>query len=111
MQIITKLLLTVLTLLVIARFVPGIEVEGFYIALIVAVILGFINLIIKPIIVILTIPINILTLGFFTFVINALLFWFVATFVEGFAVHGFIPAFTGAFILAVVGWFSNRVLD
>jgi len=107
---ITKLLITVLSLLAVSTYVPGIIVDGFYIALIVAVILGFINLIIKPIILILTLPINLLTLGLFTFVINAGLFWFVATFVGGFTVEGFIPALIGAFIVSVFSWLGNRFI-
>ncbi len=109
MGIITRLLLTVLALLLIARYVPGIEVDGFYIALIVSVLLGLLNIIIKPILVVLTLPITLLTLGLFTFVINALLFWFVSTFVEGFTVEGFVPAFIGAFIIAGVHWLAEKI--
>ncbi|MCW9054559.1 MAG: phage holin family protein [Candidatus Pacebacteria bacterium] len=111
MGLITKLLLTVLTLLLVSRYIPGIEVSGFYIALIVAVVLGLINLIIKPILVLLTLPINLLTLGLFTFVINAGLFWFVSTFVEGFTVDGFIPAFIGALSIVVVHWLAEKIVD
>ncbi|MBL7045849.1 MAG: phage holin family protein [Parcubacteria group bacterium] len=110
MKIILKILATVLALLLVANYVPGIEVASFYTALIVAVILGVINLIVKPILVILTLPINILTFGLFTFVINALLFWFVATFVDGFSVDWFVPAFLGALILTAFGWVANRLL-
>ena len=86
MGIITKLLLTVLALLLVSNFIPGITVSSFYIALIVAVVLGLVNLVLKPILIILTLPITLLTLGLFTFVINALLFWFVSTFIDGFVV-------------------------
>lgn len=111
MGIITKLLLTILALLLVSNFVPGIEVSGFYIALIVAVVLGVINLIVKPILILLTLPINLLTLGLFTFVINAFLFWFVSTFIEGFTVDGFVPAFIGAFIIAAVHWLAEKLVD
>lgn len=110
LKLVTKLLITVLSLLAVSTYVPGIIVDGFYIALIVAVILGFINLIIKPIILVLTLPINLLTLGLFTFVINAGLFWFVATFVGGFTVEGFIPALVGAFIVSLFSWIGNRFI-
>lgn len=102
MGIITKLLLTVLALLLVSNYVPGITVASFYIALIVAIVLGLVNLILKPILIILTLPITLLTLGLFTFVINAGLFWFVSTFIDGFTVDGFVPAFIGALVIAIV---------
>lgn len=111
MGIITKLLLTVLTLLLISNVVPGIAVSSFYIALIVAIVLGLANLIIKPILVILTLPITLLTLGLFTFVIDAFLFWFTATFIGGFTVNGFIPAFIGALIIAGVHFLAEKFID
>lgn len=111
MGIITKLLLTVLALLLVSNFIPGITVASFYIALIVAVVLGLVNLILKPILVILTLPITLLTLGLFTFVINAGLFWFVSTFIDGFTVEGFIPAFIGAFIIAGIHSLAEKFFD
>lgn len=111
MGIITKILLTILALLLVSHVVPGIEVESFYIALIVAVVLGLINLVLKPILLILTLPINLLTLGLFTFVVNAGIFWFVSTFIDGFSVDGFIPAFIGAFIIAIVHWCAEKLID
>lgn len=110
MKLIAKLLLIIFSLLLVANFVPGIEVSGFYIALIVAVILSIVNVVIKPIIFIITLPLNILTLGLFTFVINAFLFWFVSTFVEGFSVEGFLPALIGAAIVSILSSIGNRVL-
>lgn len=111
MGAITKLLLTVLALLLISNVVPGITVTSFYIAFIVAVVLGIVNLIIKPILIILTLPITLLSLGLFTFVINAALFWFVSTFIDGFTVDGFVPAFIGAFALAIVHFFAEKLVD
>jgi putative membrane protein len=110
MKLIAKLLLTIFSLLLVAHFVPGIEVSGFYIALIVAILLGVVNVIIKPILYIVTLPLNILTLGLFTFVINAFLFWFVSTFIDGFTVIGFIPALVGAAIVSVLSSIGNRIL-
>jgi putative membrane protein len=92
------------TLLLISNNVPGILVESFYTALVVSIAWGIIGLTIKPILKILTLPINIITLGLFSFVLNALLFWFLASFIKGFHVNGFIPALIGSFILALVGW-------
>jgi len=92
------------TLLLVSRYVPGILVESFYTAVIVAIVWGILGLTVKPVLKLLTLPINILTLGLFSFVLNALLFWFLATFIKGFHVYGFIPALEGSFILAVVAW-------
>lgn len=104
MKLLIRLLINALAILLVAYLVPGVAVNGFYTALIVAVVLGLLNLVIKPLLVVLTLPITILTLGLFTFVINALLFWFVGTVVRGFSVDGFVPAFLGALILTVVSW-------
>ncbi len=98
------------TLLLLAYYLPGMEVSGWYSALITALVLGLANAVLKPILLILTLPVNILTLGLFTFVINALLFWFVASFIDGFAVTGFMPAFWGALILSVVSWLTSNLL-
>jgi putative membrane protein len=108
--LITKLLLTALTLLVVAKYVPGIVVDGFYPALIAAVILGLLNLFVRPILFVLTLPITVVTLGLFMFVINASLFWFAASFVEGFSVTGFLPALIGSLIVSVVSALGNRYI-
>ncbi|HEY5383450.1 MAG TPA: phage holin family protein, partial [Candidatus Paceibacterota bacterium] len=76
-------LTTAVTLLLISRYIPGILVESFYTALIVSLIWGILGLTVRPVLKILTLPINILTLGLFSFVLNALLFWFLATFIAG----------------------------
>ncbi len=109
MKLLIRLLINALAILLIAYLVPGVAVTGFYTALIVAVVLGLLNLVIKPLILLLTLPITIITLGLFTFVINALLFWFVGTVVKGFSVEGFVPAFLGALILTVVGWIGHSI--
>jgi len=95
MNLIIRLLLNAAALLLVAYLVPGFSVDGFYAALIVAIILGIVNAIIKPILVLLTLPITILTLGLFTLVINALLIWFVSTIVKGFYVESFGAALIG----------------
>ena len=104
-----RLLINALALLVVAYVVPGIEVSSFYIALIAAVILGVLNAILRPILLILTLPITVLTLGFFALVINALIFWFVASFLEGFTVRGFTAAFVGAIIMWIVSLVTGLV--
>jgi putative membrane protein len=101
MTIIYHILITALGLFIAAYFVPGIEVSGLYIALVAALILGLLNLVVRPIVLLLTLPINIITLGLFTFVINAFMFWFAASFIEGFSVTGFVPALLGSIVVSI----------
>ena len=110
MYLVARWLVNALTLLGIAYYVPGIHVNSFYAALMAALILGLVNAVIRPILIVLTLPVNILTLGLFTFVINALLFWFTATIVKGFEVAGFWPAFWGALIMTLVSWILGWTL-
>lgn len=102
MKFIARFLLSVLALLVIAELFDGIAVDGFYIAAIAVLILGLLNAIVRPVLLILTLPTNVITLGLFTFVINALIFLFAASFIQGFAVDGFISALIGSLIMSVV---------
>ena len=111
LNMIVRLLINILALLLIAYFIPGIEVDGFITAFIVAVLLGLLNIFIKPILVILTLPITIITLGLFTFVINAALFWFVASFVEGFYVDGFLFALLGTILYSIISGVGNKLVD
>ena len=97
-------------LLLVAYLIPGVRVDGFYAALIVALALGILNALARPILIFLTLPINLVTLGLFTLVINALLFWFVSTLVKGFHVDGFAAAFWGALVLWAVSWITNSLL-
>jgi putative membrane protein len=110
MKLITRLLLTALVLLLVANYIPGITVEGFYPAFIAAIVLGLLNLFVKPILFILTLPITILTLGLFMFVINATLFWFAATFIDGFAVDSFGHALLGSLLVTVASAVVNRFI-
>lgn len=110
MYLLARWLISALGLLAAAYLVPGIEISGFYIALIVAVVLGLVNAVIRPVFIILTLPINILTLGLFTFVINGLLFWFVASFIDGFSVSGFWAACFGAVVVSIVSWLGSQLL-
>lgn len=110
-NLIIRWLLNALALLLAAYVVPGIVVENLYIALIAALLLGLVNVTLKPILFVLTLPITILTLGLFTFVINALMFLFVASFVDGFTVEGFIAALLGSLIVSVVNVVGNKLLS
>lgn len=110
MYLFLRWLLNAVTLIGAAYLVTGIEVSGIYAAFITALILGLINAIIRPIIILLTLPINIISLGLFTFIINALMIWFVSTIVKGFNVSGFMPALWGAIILWIVSLITNFFL-
>ncbi len=110
MNIILRILLSALTLLVIAYFVPGIAVDGVYIAIIAAIVLGILNAVVRPVLLVLTLPITLLTLGLFAFVINGLLFWFAASFLEGFSVSGLWTALMGSLLMTLASMLSNKLL-
>ncbi|MDD2785379.1 MAG: phage holin family protein [Patescibacteria group bacterium] len=99
-----------LAVMLAAYLIPGVSVTNFWAALITALVMGLINAIIRPLVVILTLPVNIITLGLFTLVINALMFWLAAYFVPGFDVNGFWAAFGGALIFWAVSWLTNASL-
>lgn len=111
MKLISRVLIAALALLAVAYFVPGIEVDSLYVAVIAAVVLGLVNLIGRPILIVLTLPVTILTLGLFIFVINAALFWFVASFIEGFTVTGFLPALIGSILVSVISAVGNKFVE
>lgn len=111
MKLIARWLLTALALLGITYFVTGIRVDNFYAALIAALVLGLVNALIRPVILVLTLPFNIITLGLFTLIVNALMFWFASSIVKGFHVAGFWPAFWGAILMWVFNWFINGLLS
>lgn len=98
------------TLLLLPYVIEGISISGWYTAFIVALIWGLFSITVRPILSLLTLPINFLTLGLFSFVLNALLFWFVALLVPTFSVSGFIPALEGSIILLVVSWILHAAL-
>lgn len=109
MKLLVNLLVSTLAVVVSAYVLPGVHVDSFLTAFVVAVVLGIVNAVLKPILVILTLPITILTLGLFTFVINAALILLVANFVPGFVVDGFLWALLFSLVLSVVGGFLNAL--
>ncbi len=110
MKLMLRWLISALALLALPYVVSGIQLESVYIALIAAVLLGLVNAVIRPILIVLTLPVTILTLGFFILVINALLFWFVGSFVAGFHVGGFWAGFFGAILYSLITWAANALL-
>lgn len=110
MRLIAKWILVALAFLVLPELINGISIESFPTALVVALFWGLANLVIKPILLLILLPITVVTLGLFTFVVNALLLWGIGNLIQGFAVDGFIPAFLGALVLTVVSVISNFIL-
>lgn len=104
-------IINALVLMLIPYLVGGIEIINFYAALVAALALAFVNAIIRPIILILTLPINLLTLGLFTLVVNGLMFWIVGTFVKGFNIAGFWPAFWAALVYSIFSMIINFFVD
>jgi len=111
MTILLRVLWNALGLLVIAEFIKGIQVDSFYTAVIAAIILGLFNAVLKPILVLLTLPITLLTLGLFSLVINAALFLFAASFVEGFAVTNFWYALLGSLLMSIISTVGSKWID
>jgi len=103
-------LLSALCLLLVAQFVPGFFVKGFFAALIAAVVIGLVNGTLGLFLKIVTFPLTIITFGVFWFVINALMLEFASFFVPGFIVRGFWPAFIGAVILSVLNMVVREIL-
>ena len=104
----TSLVVNALAFYVVAYLVPGVTITGWEALLVVAVVWGVLALLLKPILVLLTLPINILTLGLFTFVINALLIMLMSRLVTGFKVEGFTTALLAAIVLALVNLVLTR---
>ena len=109
MSILINWILSAVAVFTAAYILPGVEVESFTTALVAAIVLGVINAVLKPVLLILTLPINILTLGLFTFVLNALLILLAANIVPGFHVNGFVWALILSLVLAVINSFLHSL--
>ena len=111
MRLLLVWLLNALALLGVAYLLPGIQIDGFAAALIAALILGLVNTIIRPILVVLTFPITVVTLGIFYLVINALLFWGVSKLMgNAFVVNGFWSAMLGTVVYSIIAWMLSLLL-
>ncbi len=109
-KILLKWLGLTLAVLATAYVVPGISVSSFVTALFVALVLGLVNTFIKPIISLLTLPVNILTLGIFGIILNGLFFWFASMVVTGFVITGFVPALIGSIVVSLIMWILGLFL-
>jgi putative membrane protein len=110
MRFLLRLLLNGIAIVVAAWFIPGVRLTGIVPALLAAAILGFVNALIRPILLLLTLPFTLITLGFFIFVVNAICFALTAALVPGFEISGFFSAFFGAIIVSLVSWVLNTML-
>lgn len=110
MRLILVWILSAIALLVVAYLYPGVQVQDWKAAAVAALVLGLVNTLVKPILVILTLPVTILTLGLFLLVINALIFWLVANLVPGFHVTGFWAAMLGAILYSLITWALSNIL-
>jgi putative membrane protein len=109
MYFIIQLLITMVAILIIAYLVPKvIQVESWTAALAAAFLLGVVNMFVRPLLVLLTLPLTVVTFGIFLLVINGLLLWLVSSVVRGFQVNGFLGALIGAILISIVSWILSR---
>jgi len=111
MYLLIRAVLFAVSVMIVSWVVPGISVSGFFAALVVSVVLGLINAVVRPVIYFIAIPINVLTLGLFSFVINAFLLWLAGHITPGFTVEGFWSALIGSILLAILGVGINSITD
>ena len=111
MKLLAKWLLSAVALLAVAHLYSGVMVTSFTSALIAAFVIGLFNTLLRPLLILLTLPVTVLTLGLFLFVINALMFWFAASVLNGFQVRGFGAALLGSLIYSVLGIVIDSALQ
>ena len=112
MSFIVRLLIQMVAILLIAYFLPGIMwVDGWWAALAAAFLLGMVNTILRPLLILFTLPLTFLTLGLFLLVINGLMLWLVSALVGGFHVNGFWGSVLGAVLLSIVSWLLGNLLQ
>lgn len=110
MRILVVWLINTVALLALPYLMTSIRISGFWTALIAALVLGLVNALIRPIFVLLTLPVTVLTLGIFILVINGLLFWLVSKMVDGFYVSSFGAAIGGALLYSIISWALSTLL-
>ena len=111
MRFLFRLLINVVAILIIAYIAPSlIRVDGFLAALVAAILLGIVNTIIRPILVILTFPLTLLSFGLFLLVVNGLMLWLVSALMRGFHVNGFWGALFGSILISIVSWILSKFL-
>jgi len=109
MKIILQWIILSLAVLAVAYLIPDITSDSLLVVIIIGAFLTLINRIIKPIIKIITLPINILTFGLFSFVVNGFIFWFLGFVIPGFTVGTFVAAIIGALVISVLNWIGDKI--
>ena len=110
-MILLRWFITTLAIFALPYFVAGITVNSVLTAVIVAACLVFLNMVVRPVIALLTLPLNIMTLGLFSFVINGAFFWFVAQIIKGFTVKDFAAAMIGSVVISIINWIISHFID
>ena len=110
MRLLLLWILNAVALLAVTYLLPSIQVDGFGSALLAALVLGFINTLVRPVLALLTLPITVLTLGVFYLVLNGLLFWLASALIPGFQVGGFVSALLGALLYGVIAWVLSALV-
>ena len=110
MNLLFRWLILVLAVVASAYFIPGILIVGILPAVIAGAALALIHIIVRPILKILTLPINLVTFGIFSIVLNGIVFWFVSTLIVGFTVDNYLAAFTGSVIVSLLNWIADRAI-
>lgn len=111
LKLIAKWLLSASALIFVAYVYSGVEVTGFTTALVAAFVIGLLNAVVRPVLVVLTLPVTVLTLGLFLFVINAVVFWAAAGVLDGFQVSGFVGALVGSLLYTAIGVVIESALE
>ena len=111
LKLLAKLLLSASALLFVAYVYRGVEVTSFSSALLAAVLIGLLNTVVRPVLVVMTLPVTVLTLGLFLFIINAFTFWAAAAVLEGFQVRGFVGALVGSLLYTAIGVVIESALE
>jgi putative membrane protein len=106
-----RVLVNALAIYLAAAIVPGVEITGVLAALVAGLVFGLVNAFVRPVLLVLTLPLTLLTLGLFLFVLNAFCFWLTSALVKGFDVHGFWAALFGALLVSVVSWAVTAFLS
>jgi len=110
-QFLVTWLLSALAIVITANVVPGLAISSFTAAIVAAAVLGFVNAVVKPLLVFATLPLTIVSLGSFLIVINAISIWLVGAWTAGFTVNGFLPALIGSIVLSFVSGVLNKLAD
>lgn len=111
LKLIAKWLLSASALLFVAYIYTGVEVRSFGAAMVAALVIGLLNIFMRPVLVVLTLPVTVLTLGLFLFVVNAVVFWAASALLAGFVVHGFVGALVGSLLYSALGIIIDSALE